>query len=640
MNTSAKRTTLACALLAAASSVCAQTQPASKAATLGGFSIVGNSIASAQQMFLGTETRVYIVDKVENNPTQINGHPAWAAEYSTDTNQGRPMDIVTNSFCAGGNVLGNGTWVNVGGNQAVTYGGLTANSQTGGAPYDDPDGGQSLRLLDPCDDSSCNWIVHSDNAMSTRRWYPSVETLPDGSIIIIGGNQYGGFVNSAGNNNPTYEFFPYRGSPINLPLLASTLPANLYPITYLLPSGNLFLQLNWATAILDYNNNIDYALQDVPDAVRTYPASAGNAMLPLTPANNWTATILMCGGTNLQPDQWVNNWDIAAYPASSSCVSITPDLAGTYSEDDPLPEGRVMVSFAILPNGKIFAVNGANTGCAGYGNDSWAVGQSYADQPLQTPILYDPTQPAGKRWSRDGLTPSTIPRMYHSGAMLIGDGSVLVSGSNPNADYTTDVKYPTEYRVEYFYPSYYNSRRPEPQGVPSSISYGGAYFNLTLSSDDLSGDVSNLANTTVVLIRPGFSTHALAMGQRFVQLNHTYTGSSDNTGTLHVSQMPPNPSILAPGPALLFVNVNGVPSMGKMVMVGSGQIQTQPVSAVVDLPPISMPTSSSGNGSSGSGDSGKSSAGKSRLLRSSAAMRPTSKVVLVMVGLAIALVVR
>ena len=43
----------------------------------------------------------------------------------------------------GGNVLGNGTWVNVGGNQAVTVGGATAMSQNGGPPYNDPDGGQS-----------------------------------------------------------------------------------------------------------------------------------------------------------------------------------------------------------------------------------------------------------------------------------------------------------------------------------------------------------------------------------------------------------------------------------------------------------------------------------------------------------------
>jgi hypothetical protein len=31
------------------------------------------------QMFLGTLDKVYFIDKVENNPAQINGHPAWAS---------------------------------------------------------------------------------------------------------------------------------------------------------------------------------------------------------------------------------------------------------------------------------------------------------------------------------------------------------------------------------------------------------------------------------------------------------------------------------------------------------------------------------------------------------------------------------
>lgn len=39
--------------------------------------------------------------------------------------------------------MGNGTWLNVGGNQAVTYGGAAAPSQFGGGPYNDPDGRQS-----------------------------------------------------------------------------------------------------------------------------------------------------------------------------------------------------------------------------------------------------------------------------------------------------------------------------------------------------------------------------------------------------------------------------------------------------------------------------------------------------------------
>ena len=61
------------------------------------------------------------------------------------------MDIVTNSFCAGGIALGNGTWLNVGGNQPVVPGGGTADAN--GGAYHDPDGGKSYveRVLpSPC----------------------------------------------------------------------------------------------------------------------------------------------------------------------------------------------------------------------------------------------------------------------------------------------------------------------------------------------------------------------------------------------------------------------------------------------------------------------------------------------------------
>ena len=211
-----------------------------------------------------------------------------------------------------------------------------------------------------------------------------------------------------------------------------------------------------------------------------------------------------------------------------------------------------------LPDGRILMLNGAQTGTAGYGTEAWTLNESYADNPILMPIMYDPSAPKGKRWSRDGLSPSTVPRMYHSSAVLLADGAVLVSGSNPNADYTVGkgVTYPTEYRVERFYPDYYNERRPEPQGLPSQLSYGGAYFNVTLSNDDLFGNVANAADATVVLIRPGFSTHALSMGQRFVQLNNTYTGNSDGSAVLHVSQLPPNPAILAPGPVCKYTQAD------------------------------------------------------------------------------------
>jgi hypothetical protein len=46
---------------------------------------------------------------------------------------------------AGGIVLGNGTWITAGGNQAVDKGGVSSTSQPGGGDYKTYDGGKALR---------------------------------------------------------------------------------------------------------------------------------------------------------------------------------------------------------------------------------------------------------------------------------------------------------------------------------------------------------------------------------------------------------------------------------------------------------------------------------------------------------------
>ncbi|KAF9035559.1 copper radical oxidase [Panaeolus papilionaceus] len=557
----------------------------------GKFQIIANTLVSAQQVFLGKLDMLYILDKVENNTAQINGHPVWAQEFRLSDNQQRPMEIYTNTFCAGGNVLGNGTWLNVGGNQAVSYGGEPALVQDGSkGPYKDADGRKSIRMLSPDeDDLEVAWFTSS--YQTEQRWYPTLETLPDGSMIILGGCRNGGYVNDKTQTVPTYEFFPPRGPPITSPFLQNTLPANLYPLTWLLPSGNLFIQANWESTLLNPETKFETPLDNIPDAIRTYPASAATVMLPLNPSNNWTATILFCGGSNVQPDQWLAPGFIPPkHQASDSCVRITPDASKSYVRDDPLPQKRSMGNFVLLPDGKILCLNGAGMGTAGYGNNTWAIGHSYGDDPVLTPALYDPEAPLGHRWSTQGFDSSVVARMYHSSALLLPDGSVFTGGSNPNPDYTVgdNIRYPTEFRVERFYPPYYNKRRPEPKGLLSQLSYGGKPFDVQLSSDDLFDDVNNVVNARVVLIRPGFSTHAMNMGQRMLVLASTYTGFPNNTGILHVSQLPPNPAVFAPGPALAFVVVDGVPSIGVQVMIGSGKIGTQPVLPSGSTPPSTI----------------------------------------------------
>lgn len=317
---------------------------------------------------------------------------------------------------------------------------------------------------------------------------------------------------------------------------------------------------------------------------------------------------------------FINTWD---YPASSQCHRITPEPTDgstpAYVQDDDMPETRSMGQFITLPTGQLLVVNGALNGTAGYSQATLQTptfaqmpfGESLSSGPVGTPAIYDPTKPAGQRWSNAGFGTSKIARLYHSSAILLPDASVLIAGSNPNVDVNLTTIYPTTYQAEIFYPPYFNATtRPQPIGIPSTLSYGGNPFDILVPATSYSGSANDAADsTTVVVHRPGFTTHAMNMGQRLLQLNNTYTVNSNGSITLHVAQVPPNPNLLTPGPAFVFVNVNGVPSNGTYVIVGNGQIGTQPTASASVLPPSvrlagvsgsANPSNTSSNGSGGS----------------------------------------
>lgn len=325
-------------------------------------------------------------------------------------------------------------------------------------------------------------------------------------------------------------------------------------------------------------------------------------MLPLTPRNGYNPTLLFCGGQVIADNGWgtygypnIDTWNVAASP---DCHRITPEptdgSSPNYVQDDNLPVGRTMGQFIGLPDGTLLLLNGAQYGTAGYANQTGTTltlgqmpyGPSLAAGPVLQPVIYNPNAPAGSRWSSAGLGNSTVPRLYHSTALLLPDGSVMVAGSNPNADVNTTTTYPTTYTAEYFYPPYFSAKtRPAPQKVPTTLSYGGNPFDITVPSSSYTGNADDAAgNTTVWVIRPGFTTHAMNMGQRIMQLNNTFTVQSNGTIILHTAQLPPYPSLFQPGPALLFVTINGIPSNGTFLTVGSGKIETQPTAAVSVLP--------------------------------------------------------
>ncbi len=56
-------------------------------------------------------TLVLFLDRATNDPLQINGHSAWGALWNLETNTVRPLDVLTNSFCASGALISDGSMV-------------------------------------------------------------------------------------------------------------------------------------------------------------------------------------------------------------------------------------------------------------------------------------------------------------------------------------------------------------------------------------------------------------------------------------------------------------------------------------------------------------------------------------------------
>ncbi|KAF8706027.1 Copper radical oxidase, partial [Rhizoctonia solani] len=612
----------------------------------------GTTGVSAMQMTVATDNYVVVIDKYEQNPLRdASGDHSLGSIYLTDSNTVRPLNIKTNSFCATGTWLSNGTLVNAGGNPRVDIGGGSSANGLQGTFTSLLVTGGCKRAVAVClffvlGNSFRNWQLRSsviadlfacclsrsfvlvmalllfglfvlwtttdlyvflqdfDNSihatmeiviytrvlryitvfiskfdslksshiqrirLTSSRWYPSSCRLSDGSAIIVGGAYGGGWTNFDALNNPTYEFYPpkningFNGLQIPMKFLLDTLPHNMFPHVILLPDNQLFMAANSKAMKFNWETNTETRLPDLPNKqIVVYPMSAPAVLLPLTWENNYKPEVVIFGGSQLA-DTVKENEVSSQSPTSKQASRIALDAAGIASgwSYDEMPEGRVMADATILPDGKVLIMNGAKTGTAGYGNVPDQIGQSNADNPAFTPVLYDPAAPAGSRFSSAGMPTSNIARLYHSVSTLLPDGRVMIAGSNPNADVETR-PYKTEYQVEYISPPYMTKTRPTYTGLPAAWNYGQ---NITLSVT-LPPSL-NPPSITVSLMDLGFSTHGVHMDMRMVKLKATL---SSNRKSLVITG-PPNASIYPPGPAWVYVLSNGVPSKAQKVLIGTG----------------------------------------------------------------------
>lgn len=579
--------------------------PAPPNAHPGSFKIVGDSGVPAMHAALMPNGRVIFLDKVENY-TRLklaDGYFAYSSEYDPATNEVVPLSYKTNAFCAGGAFLANGTLLAVGGNGNLSWLDPTVT-----------DGWRGIRYLtrSASDNSSngANW-VEPGHQLDTARWYPSVQTLPDGTIFVASGSLNGLDPAQNANNNPTYEILDQngitQGQSIPMEILVKSQPYYMYPFIHLLPDGNLFIFVSKSSEIFNFSSNSTIqSLADLPGEYRTYPNTGTSVLLPLSSSNNWSAEILICGGGAYQ--------DLTS-PTDASCGRITPLSSSSSSssssnnnkpptwELDSLPQGRTMLDNILLPDGTILFLNGAHIGSQGFG---------LADDPLLQVLIYEPSAPFGSRWTTGAN--STIPRLYHSIAMLLLDGSVLVAGSNPNEmpvmeeddRSSSDGLFQTEFRTERYFPLYF-SDSSDSDSRPGNV----LLSTLELYSNHSEFQISfQLPSTTaaaavaaekvdenenknpsspppppkiqISLHHNGFITHSLHMNQRMLFLDFTDDESSSSVQhptheknlqqqkkTLRV-RMPPTPNLAPPGPYVVYVVVNGVPAVGQMVMVRTG----------------------------------------------------------------------
>jgi hypothetical protein len=196
---------------------------------------------------------------------------------------------------------------------------------------------------------------------------------------------------------------------------------------------------------------------------------------------------------------------------------------------------RTFHNSTLLPDGTVLVTGGGTT--TGAGDVAHAVPQAE---------LWSPTTETWKT-----LASMSVPRLYHSEALLLPDGRVLVSGGGRFNDDNEPVY---EYSAQFFSPPYLfknSGLRPSITSAPSKLSYGQHFTVVTPNAGRIA---------QVSLIRFGSVTHDINMSQRFLPLSFV-AGSGSLTVTA-----PVNANIAPPGNCMLFiVDVSGVPSLAAIV---------------------------------------------------------------------------
>ncbi|WP_412075062.1 galactose oxidase-like domain-containing protein [Streptomyces xanthophaeus] len=417
-------------------------------------------------------------------------------------------------FCAGHAYLPNGMVAVFGGN-------------VGGK------GGSGAKLSFVFDPWTETWYRNRD--MAVGRWYPSAVTGPDGRQIIMSGQSERG----TGTPTPVVERFPALGHPVpwrpyDIPLdvpsqrLRSQAPfRNDYPHLFSMRDGLIYglgrdADQQWA---FDPVKDVRTDLPRRPADFRGY----GSAV-PLPAGFRGPDSVLVLGGDPRDPH---------TYRLSG----------GRWTTEEPRAFGRTQDATLILPDGTLLTVNGA-LDTRDYGNGPF---NPKADPKYRQIELRD----VRGRWK---LGPAQrLPRGYHSNALIMPDGRMMVTGDElQQIANDPDIRDGMDGSIELYEPAYlHRGSRPALDRAPAGELGYDTPFQVRSSTPE--------AVKRAVLLAPTTVTHSVNTSQRHLELR--FTGTDGDTIGLRT---PPSAADAPPGYYMLFLlDAKGVPSKAKWVKLGA-----------------------------------------------------------------------
>ncbi len=364
------------------------------------------------------------------------------------------------------------------------------------------------------------------NSMNYARWYPTLAELGNGMVMAMSG------LNGQGQITMNSEFFnpssrrwsqgPVHGFPT-------------YPATFLTENGQLFFTGSnsgygpstaaWRTpGFWNVRTNI---FRPVPGLADPQDLETSASVL-LPPAQEQTLMVLGGGGVG-QSDSSTARTALIDVAAPDPHWVKGPDLA---------QPTRYPIT-VLLPTDEVLVTGGSRYYRGMHGSDN-----------RDTRIYHVATNSFS--WAASSIT----GRDYHSGGLLLPDGSVLTLGGNPlfgNHEDTAPQTFNQEIDV-YDPPYMFRGARPRIVTVPAILKRRHSYLIKVSPASSI---------RYLRLMRPDNPTHVTDVNERSIAVPFT----PSVRGGLKVT-IPSNPDLIPPGYYMLFaVNSQGIPSAGHWVRV-------------------------------------------------------------------------